>query len=221
MLSLFFCVFAITLALNVSGGATIGTTELSAVPNSRFQSKECGLAVKHTSYIFCDQDGLMKAEEKAEILKSIEETAEDLGLKFGVIVLNKMNTTGIKGDAAQHFASKLYKSHGMESLGVLIFISVKDKQMVLEKGSSAADLLPNAEVAKIVKAFKGKKPKDAIKGSMEKVLSYVDTPEAKDKLLARRWSIYTWIMGVSSAIIVVGTTYGLIVGFCNDLSSSK
>ena len=44
----------------------------------------------------------MKAEEKAEILKSIEETAEDLGLKFGVIVLNKMNTTGI-GDSIEFF----------------------------------------------------------------------------------------------------------------------
>lgn len=209
MISLFLYFVAFALTLNISYAA--GATEVSAVPISRFQGKECGLNVKSTSYIFCDQDNLLKANDKEEILETIGNTAEELGLKFSVIVLNKMNTTGIQGDAASYFASKLYKTQAMDGLGLLIFISVKDKKIVLERGKLFVDLLPDAEIASIVKSYKGKRPVDAIKGSVKKVLSYLDNAEAKEKLMARRWSLSTWTLAISSAIATFTISYGVLL----------
>lgn len=170
-----------------------------------------------------DQEKKLNKEDKASIDESIAKVYADTNVNIGVVLIQKMNQTGLptcKGSiCAEAFSEGLYSKFSLGHLGVLIFISEDEKQVVIKKGSSLQDLLPEQDISASAKkaGVNIKKVGPATKKYIGIITDMLDAPSTRDKLKARKWGWTTWAVGLSSTFVVVAgvaVSVGTLSGVC-------
>jgi hypothetical protein len=170
-----------------------------------------------------DQDKKLSKEDAASIAATILQQYAATNLNIGVVLVQKMNQTGLTSckDCAPVFANKLYSSFALGHLGVLIFVSEADQQIVVDTGSSLKDLLPAAAIAELLTkagvftALKSKKVGSAVTKTIKVITDMLDAPSTSVKLKARKWGYTTWAVGLSSAVITMSMAaigFGTLIG---------
>lgn len=171
------------------------------------KSQERGLAEIPTTISFplgvVDIDETLSASDTALIIESINKLYSDMSLDIGVVVIPKMNRTGLSSEdgtldaSAAEFAKKLHEVYSLGRLGLLIFVA---DAVAVHRGSALLDLLGESELEMCMKKLKKKKG-SAVLECIKSVSDHLESPPNKDKMNARRWGWTTWIVGLSTLVI--------------------
>lgn len=158
ILILFCAIFALCTSNNVAGDVennlSLEDWSLNDIPNPMNDFLKCN---RHVRSAVCDPANLLTINEKDLIEGEINEVK---GAQIGVLVINKMRRPiQPLEQASKMFAKGVHDQWGVghkdNNDGILIFLSVKDRQFYISTGKGVMNKLDNNKIARIVGNIKG------------------------------------------------------------------
>lgn len=177
-----------------------------------------------------DYTNTLTYEQKDALESKVSTFEQESTNEIAVVIIDSM-----KGDYIENFAVKLFESWGIgkekEDNGVLILVSMSERQMRIEVGYGLEGSLTDAQASWIIKNvmvpnFKENKYYEGIDQSVDKIIAITkgefEVPE-EDSIspLTVLVFIVILILGVAIAVIVLKKKYPNWEGWDTDSSSSS
>jgi len=177
-----------------------------------------------------DYTNTLTYEQKDALESKIAAFEQESTNEIAVVIIDSM-----KGDYIENFAVKLFESWGIgkekEDNGVLILVSMSERQMRIEVGYGLEGSLTDAQASWIIKNvmvpnFKENKYYEGIDQSVDKIIAITkgefEVPE-EDSIspLTVLVFIVILILGVAIAVIILKKKYPNWEGWDTDSSSSS
>jgi uncharacterized protein len=177
-----------------------------------------------------DYTNTLTYEQKDALESKVSTFEQESTNEIAVVIIDSM-----KGDYIENFAVKLFESWGIgkekEDNGVLILVSMSERQMRIEVGYGLEGSLTDAQASWIIKNvmvpnFKENKYYEGIDQSVDKIIAITkgefEVPE-EDSIspLTVLVFIVILILGVAIAVIILKKKYPNWEGWDTDSSSSS
>lgn len=104
----------------------------------------CSLAVSATAPLLVDNADLLSQSEEDTLLASLQTTSQSLDMDVVIVTVDSL-----EGKTAQAYADDYFDYHGYGPDGVLLLISMSEREWHISTTGAAIDLISNHEVMQI------------------------------------------------------------------------